>query len=253
VNNRKRISRPTLPQKRLIIGRKPLIEALQTNNPIEKIYFQQGAIGPEVGLIRKLAKEQHINISQVPDVRLSKMTPHNHQGVVAIAALIPYQNIEDIINQRFDQGINPLIVLLDGVTDIRNLGAIARSAHCFGAHALLIPSSFNAGITEDAVKTSAGALEHIPVCRTPSVETAIDVLKMHGIKIVVTDISGTDSLQTIKTSEPMAIVIGSEDKGVGNYAIKNADYLVKIDMQDDFNSLNASVSAGIVLHHVYSL
>lgn len=246
-------SRNRISQKRLIIGRKPLIEALNSNTSIEKIFLQQGVQGAEIAEIRKLARENDIAISQVPPVRLANMTQHPHQGVVAIAALIQYQNLDDIINQAYDNSIDPLVVILDGVTDIRNLGAIARSAYCFGAHALVIPSSFNAGITEEAIKTSAGALEHIPICRTRSVEIAIDTVKMHGLKVITTDLKGSETLNDINEQSPFAIIIGSEDKGVGNYALKQADHLVKINMSDAFDSLNASVSAGIVLHHVYNL
>lgn len=248
-----RSNKASLPKKRLIIGRKPLIEALNAHKSIEKIFFLQGIQGPEVGIIRKLAQQENISISQVPAVRLGKMTSENHQGVVAISSLIAYQDVEEIIQLAFDEGRTPLIVLLDGITDIGNLGAIARSAYSFDADALLIPNSSNASITEQAVKSSAGALEHLPICRAASAETAIDILKMNGLKIMTTSLMGTQTLQDIQAKEPIALVIGSEDRGVGKYALKQADYLVKIKMSEQFDSLNASVSAGIALHHLYHL
>lgn len=246
-------NRQTLPKKRLIIGRKPLIEAFNAQQSIEKIFFLQGAQGPEIGTIRRLAQENNISISQVPAIKLSKMTTENHQGVVAISGLIEYQNVEDIIQLAFEEGRTPLVVLLDGITDIGNLGAIARSAYSFEADALVIPASFNAGITEQALKSSAGALEHLPVCRISSVETAIDILKMNGLKIMTTALTGTQRLSDFQEKEPIALIIGSEDRGVGKYALKQADYLIKIKMSEHFDSLNASVSAGIALHHLYNI
>ncbi|HLS70938.1 MAG TPA: 23S rRNA (guanosine(2251)-2'-O)-methyltransferase RlmB [Chitinophagaceae bacterium] len=255
MNKKEKKNQDNSSRQRLIIGRKPLIEAISAGNSIEKIYLQQGVQGEEIGIIRRLAKEHAISISQVPSQRLNKMTKHNHQGVVAKAALIAYYEIEDILNNADNNKKSPFIILLDGVTDIRNLGAIARSAYAFEADAIIIPSSFNAGITEEAIKTSAGALEHIPICRSSSVETAIDLLKLHELKILTSTLEGETKISELNNfdNSGIAVIIGSEERGVGKYALKQADYKIKIPINPNLDSLNASVSAGIIFHHLYTL
>lgn len=240
----------SVPKNRLIIGRKPLLEALDNGVNLEKIFLLQTATGEEIGLIRKKSRELGIALSLVPQEKLNRFTQANHQGVVAIAGLIEYQPLQEIISQAVDKGETPLVVLLDGITDTRNLGAIARSAYCYGAHALVIPSSNNAAITEEGIKASAGALERLPVCRVPSVEQAVDVLHLNGIQVVATGLKGSDTLSATDLTVPLAVVMGSEDKGVGDFVLKHADHLVRIPMAGNFDSLNVSVAAGIILYEV---
>ncbi len=234
----------------MIIGRKPLLESLQQGQDIEKIFVQQTATGDEVNAIKKAAKAQNIALSLVPPEKLNRFTQANHQGVVAIAGLIQYQQLQDIIDQAVDSGKAPLLVILDGITDTRNLGAIARSALCYGAHGLVIPSSNNAAVTEEGIKASAGALERIPICRMASVEQAVDTLKLNGIKTVATTLQSNSDLNSADLSLPAAIIMGAEDKGVSNFVLKNADLLVKIPMAGGFDSLNVSVATGIMLYEV---
>ncbi len=245
-----RKSRPSIPKNRLIIGRKPLLEALQQAQNIEKIFLLQTATGDEINSIKKTARERNIALSLVPQEKLTRFTQANHQGVVAIAGLIEYQPLQDVISMVVDKGEIPLVVLLDGITDTRNLGAIARSALCYGAHALIIPSSNNAAITEEGIKASAGALEHLPVCRIASVEQAVDILRMNGIRILATALKGNETIATTDLSYPLAIVMGAEDKGVSDFILKQADDLVRIPMSGKFDSLNVSVAAGIILYEV---
>lgn len=245
-----RKSGSSLPKSRLIIGRKPLLEALQNAVNIEKIFLLQTATGEEINAIKKIAREMNIALSLVPQEKLTRFTQANHQGVVAIAGLVEYQPLQEIISQAVDKGETPLVVLLDGITDTRNLGAIARSAHCYGAHALIVPSSNNAAITEEGIKASAGALEIIPVCRIASVEQAIDILHLNGIQVVATGLKGSATLSETDLTVPMAIVMGSEDKGVSEFVLKHADHLVRIPMAGNFDSLNVSVAAGIMLYEV---
>lgn len=251
MNQQYRNSKPTLPKNRIIIGRRPLIEALNGGKNIEKIFVQQTATGDEINIIKKLAREQDIPVSLVPLEKLARFTQANHQGVVAIAGLIAYQSLQDIISQAFDNGEHPLILVLDGITDTRNLGAIGRSAWCYGAHALVVPTSNNAAITEEGIKTSAGALEHIPICRIASVQQAVDILKLNGIKIVATALQTSESISSSEMSGPLSIVLGAEDKGISDYVLKHADQLVRIPMSDKFDSLNVSVAAGIMLYEVH--
>jgi 23S rRNA (guanosine2251-2'-O)-methyltransferase len=243
-------SRPSLPKSRLIIGRKPLLEALENARDIEKIFVLQSAGGEEIQKIRKAAREQNIALSLVPAEKLTRFTTANHQGVVAIAGLITYQPLQEIISRAVDQGETPLIVVLDGITDTRNLGAIARSAHCYGAHALVLPSSNSAAITEEGIKTSAGALEHIPVCRVPSVEQAIDIVHMNGLQVVATALQSNTNIHDVDLTIPLALIMGAEDKGVSDYVLKQADHLVRIPMAGQFDSLNVSVASGIMLYEI---
>lgn len=241
----------SVPKSRLIIGRKPLLEALAQAVNIEKIFILQTATGEEISAIKKKAKEQNIALSLVPQEKLGRFTQAMHQGVVAIAGLISYQPLQEIISQVIDKGEMPLVVLLDGITDTRNLGAIARSALCYGAHALIVPTSNNAAITEEAIKTSAGALEHLPICRTASVEQAIDLLHLNGIQVVATLLHTEQSLSAVDLRVPIALVMGAEDKGVSAFVLKHADHLVRIPMTPNFDSLNVSVAAGILLYETF--
>lgn len=245
-------SRPILPRHRLIIGRKPLLEAFQNATEIDKIFLLQTATGEEVSAIRRAAKERNIALSLVPAEKLSRLTRANHQGVVAIASLVSYQPLQEMISRAVDKGEAPLIVLLDGITDTRNLGAIARAAYCYGAHALVIPGANNAAITEEAVKTSAGALEHLAVCRVASVQQAMDTLQLNGIQTVASTLGSDTLLRNIDLSVPVALILGSEDKGVSAYVLKKSDHLARIPMAGNFDSLNVAVAAGILLYETFS-
>lgn len=240
-----------MPKNRLIIGRKPLLEAIAAGKQIEKIFLLQSAGGDEIHAIKKEARERNIAISAVPQEKLARFTQANHQGVVAITGLISYQSLQDIIDITVDAGQTPLLVLLDGITDTRNLGAIARTAHCYGAHALILPASNSAAVTDEAVKTSAGALEVLPVCRVPSVEQAMDILHLNGITTYATGLQASSGIQETDLSIPAAIIMGSEDKGVSNFVLKNAQHLVRIPMADNFDSLNVSVATGILLYETF--
>jgi len=209
-----------IPSSRIIIGRKPLIEAFQDGKTIDKIFLLQSAAGPETTEIKKFAKERNVPLSYVPAEKLNRFTTANHQGVVALTSLINYYSIQDIVDQVLDAGEIPLFVVLDGISDTRNLGAIARSAYCFGAHGLIIPISNNAAITEEAVKTSAGALEKLSIIKTPSIQQAFDELKMNGISIAATAVNKADYIHKFDFTGPLAIVLGAEDKGVSNFVLK---------------------------------
>lgn len=247
-------SKPAIPKSRIIIGRKPLLEAISAGREIEKIFLLQSAVGAEISEIKHKASQLNIAISFVPQEKLQRFTQGNHQGVVAIAGLVQYHTLQDIIDITVDAGKTPLIVLLDGVTDTRNLGAIARSAYCFGADALILPVSNTASITEDAIKTSAGALENLMVCRVPSVEQALDILHLNGIHTVAAalDEKGIE-LEEAALHLPVTFILGAEDKGVSKYVLKNAKDLVRIPMPGNFDSLNVSVAAGIILYETYRL
>lgn len=232
----------------LLIGRKPVLEALQQGTTIEKIFLLRSATGPEIIAIRQLAKDRNIPISQVPVEKLSNLTKAQHQGVVAWTSLLSYIDLQDAISHVVDQGQTPLFVLLDGVTDVRNVGAIARTALCCGAQGLILPTSSSASLTEDAIKTSAGALRNIMLCRIPSVPQAIDVLRLNGIQVLGTQMKGSVPVYEADFSGPSCIVMGAEDTGISNDVKKRADAFIRIPIAGTFDSLNVSVATGMILY-----
>ena len=170
-------------QSTLIIGRQPLVEALQSGRSIDKILFQKNISGEAILQIRQLAREYNVPIQLVPPEKLNGLTKANHQGVVAIAGLVQYLDLQQVIDHVVEKGEAPLFVMLDGITDVRNIGAIARSALCCGAQALIIPDKGVGALNAEAVKSSAGALEHIHVCRVNSLIKAVDTLHLNGIQV----------------------------------------------------------------------
>jgi 23S rRNA (guanosine2251-2'-O)-methyltransferase len=232
----------------IIIGRQPLIEAMQAGRAIDKILFQRNVSGESIGEIRKLAEKRGIPIQQVPVEKLLSITRANHQGVVALAALVAYMDLQTIIDQVVSEGRTPLFVLLDGITDVRNIGAIARSAVCCGAQALIIPDKGIAALNEEALKSSAGALEKIHICRVSSLLKAVDTLHLNGILAFASSMRSDKKVFELSFELPCCIMMGSEDKGLQPYLNKAADTMFTIPMTGDFDSLNVSVAAGIILY-----
>lgn len=232
----------------LLIGRKPVLEAIQQGTAIEKIFLLRTATGPEISSIKQLAKEQNIPISQVPVEKLNNLTKAQHQGIVAWTSLLQYVDLQAGISHVVEQGQTPLFIMLDGVTDVRNVGAIARTVLCSGAHGLILPTSSSASLTEEAIKTSAGALRKILLCRTPSVQQAIDVLRLNGIQVLGTQMQGSIPVYEADITGPSVIVMGAEDTGISKDVIRRADQLIRIPMANNFDSLNVSVAAGMILY-----
>lgn len=232
----------------LLIGRKPLIEALKGGTTIEKIFLLRTATGEEISTIKKLARDKNIPLSQVPEEKLNGMTKALHQGVVAWTGLLNYIDLQDAISHVVESGEVPLFIMLDGVTDVRNVGAIARTALCCGAQGLILPTSSSASLTEEAIKTSAGALNKILLCRTPSIPQAIDVLRLNGIQVLGTQMKGSIPIYEAGLTLPSCVVMGAEDTGISKDVLKRADVLVHIPMAEGFDSLNVSVATGMVLY-----
>ena len=232
----------------LIIGRQPLVEAIQSGRAIDKILFQRNVSGESIGEIRKLAKENNIPIQQVPPEKLNGLTRAHHQGVIAFAALIEYMKLQQVIDEVVSRGEPPLFIMLDGVTDVRNIGAIARTAVCCGAQALIIPDKGVGALNEEAMKSSAGALEKIQVCRVNSLMKAVDELHVNGIKVFASEMTASTHLHELELIEPCTVIIGSEDNGVYPALMKICDQKFKIPMTGDFESLNVSVAAGMILY-----
>jgi len=232
----------------VIIGRQPLIEAIASGRAIDKILFQRNVSGESIGEIRKLAKEKNIPIQQVPPEKLHTLTRANHQGVIAFAALIDYMNLQQVIDDVVGKGTVPLFIMLDGVTDVRNIGGIARTALCCGAQALIIPDKGVGALNEEAIKSSAGALEKIQVCRVNSLMKAVDELHLNGIKVFASEMTAATNLHELPLNEPCTIIMGSEDNGIYPALMKICDEKFKIAMAGNFESLNVSVAAGMILY-----
>ena len=234
----------------LIIGRQPLIEAIEAGRAIDKILFQRNVSGESIGDIRKLAAAHHIPIQQVPPEKLHSLTRANHQGVIAFAALVAYMNLQQVIDHVVSQGQLPLFVMLDGVTDVRNIGAIARTALCCGAQAIIIPDKGTGALNEEALKSSAGALERIHICRVGSLMKTVDELHMNGIKVFASEMTAQQSLPEVNLTEPCCVIMGGEENGVYPALMKICDGQFKIPMKGDFESLNVSVATGMILYEV---
>jgi 23S rRNA (guanosine2251-2'-O)-methyltransferase len=235
-------------KKSLIYGRKPVLELLEEGIEIERIFLQQQIVWDHLGKIYDFAKARKIPVQKVPRMKLDRLVRGNHQGIVALKSLVSYQQLNDIILATFEQGDVPLILILDHITDVRNFGAIARSAEVLGAHAILIPSSGAAQINEDSVKTSAGAILRIPVCRTNRLDTEIQFLKQHGLLVFAAAASADTVVEKVDLRGPSAIILGAEGKGIHPRIMAKADIFIKIPQFGKIESLNVAVSAGIFLY-----
>src|SRR6201996_3603337 len=235
-------------QSKLIIGRQPLIESIRSGRAVDKILLQRNTAGESIAEIRQLARENNIPIQIVPIEKLGSLTKANHQGVIAFAGLVQYMDLQQVIDHVVTTGSAPLFVMLDGVTDVRNIGAIARSALCCGAQSLIIPDKGVGALNEEAMKSSAGALEQIHVCRVNSLLKAVDMLHLNGIRVFTSEMQAKKRVYELPLADPCCIVMGSEDKGVQAYLRKAADEHFTIPMTGDFDSFNVSVAAGIILY-----
>lgn len=232
----------------IIIGRQPVIEAIESGRTIDKILLQANVSGDIIGRIRHLAKEHNIPIQVVPAEKLNSVTRSNHQGCIALVALVKYMDLQQVIDHVISSGAVPLFLMLDGVTDVRNIGGMVRTAVCCGVQALIIPDKGVGALNEEAIKASAGAMEKIQVCRVASLLKAIDDMHLNGIRVFVSAMDQDKKLPGIDFSGPSCIVMGSEDKGVQPYISKAADEHFSIPMSGDFDSFNVSVAAGIILY-----
>ncbi|MBC7912790.1 MAG: 23S rRNA (guanosine(2251)-2'-O)-methyltransferase RlmB [Pyrinomonadaceae bacterium] len=241
-------SRPKKESNQMIFGIRAVIEAVQSDKDIDAIYVQRGLQGGIFQELKGLLGERLINFQMVPPEKLNRITTKNHQGVIAFISPVTYQKIEDIIPAIYEKGEVPLILILDGITDVRNFGAIARTAECAGVHAIVVPVKGSAQINPDAVKTSAGALFKIPVCRQESLLKTVKFLQESGLFVIACTEKTNDFLYAPDYTMPVAIVLGSEEDGISNEIIRAADYLAKIPMFGEISSLNVSVSAGVILY-----
>lgn len=235
-------------QNSLVIGRQPLVEALQTGKAIDKILLQKNASGEVLHQIRQLSRELNVPIQLVPVEKLDGMTRANHQGVIAFVARVQYMDLQQVIDHVVSAGDAPLFLMLDGITDVRNIGAIARSAVCCGAQAIIIPDKGVGALNEEAMKSSAGALEQVHICRVNSLLKAVDTLHLNGIKVFTSEMRAEMLVADLPFTDPCCIIMGAEGKGVQPFLAKAADHFFKIPMASGFDSFNVSVAAGIILY-----
>lgn len=233
-----------------IFGLRPVIEAIRAGKQIDRLLIRQGLQGALYHELMTEVKIHNIVYQIVPVERIELVTRKNHQGVLAWLSTIEYQYITNLLPMIYEKGEDPLIIALDGVSDVRNFGAIVRTADCLGAHAIVIPEKGSARITADAVKTSAGALHSFPVCREKSIVSAIRYLKESGLKVICAAESSGKIVFKESLSGPSVLILGSEDKGISRELTELSDYRVSIPMTGTIESLNVSVAAGILLYEI---
>lgn len=239
------------PKKNLLIASiSSVIEAMNAGQQLERIYLQSNINSPEADQLKIVAEKTGTPINKVPFEKLRSFNIENHKGCIALKSKVHYQELQDVISNVVESGEIPLFLLLDGITDIRNIGALARTAYCCGVHAIVIPEKGVGALNEDAMTTSAGALEHISVCRVKSLHHAIDELHLNGIKVFASEIKSEVNIFDTNFKEPSAIILGSEDKGIHTSLYKLCDHKFMIPMKNDFESLNVSVAAGMILYEV---
>ena len=231
-----------------IFGIRPIIEAIEAGKTIDKLFIQKGLHNDLFSELWKLVRIKRINYKHVPLEKINRLTKKNHQGVFAFISPIDFHNIEDIVPTLYEEGKNPLILVLDRITDIRNFGAISRTAECAGVNAILIPEQNAAAINADAIKTSAGALHKITVCRTWNLKLALQFMKDCGIQLITCTEKTQHNMYKPDYTPPTAIIIGSEEDGISPEFLKMSDARAKIPMNGKISSLNVSVSSGVILY-----
>jgi 23S rRNA (guanosine2251-2'-O)-methyltransferase len=234
----------------LIFGMRAVIEAIKADKEIDKVILQKGLSNELYNELRNALRGKEIPIQIVPPEKLKRITTKNHQGVVAYLSEVVYYSTEDLLQEVFESGKVPLILILDRITDVRNFGAIARSAACAGVDFIIIPYRGAAQINADAIKTSAGALHSIKVCKEDNLKTTIDYLKEYDIQIVACHEKTETLMYDADLKKATAIIMGSEENGISGEYLKRSDVAIKIPMVGQIASLNVSVATGIVLFEV---
>ncbi len=235
-------------ENQLIYGRHPVIDAIQSGQTIDKVLLQQGTRGELEKEIRQLSRQYGFPVQMVPKEKLNKIVRGNHQGIIGFISMVPYYKLEDVLPGIFERSQIPLLVLLDSITDVRNFGAIARSAELAGAQALVTSLKGSAQINADAMKTSAGALSKIPVCRETSIMAAVELLQLSGIRVLASDLQATKAVFEMDFTQPTAVIVGSEGEGINQALLKKADELFLIPQVGTTDSFNVSVATGIILY-----
>lgn len=233
-----------------IYGLRAIIEAIDAGKEVDKIFIKKDLSGDLASELFDRVKQMRIPVQRVPIERLNRITRKNHQGAIAMLSAVTYHRLDHLVPQLYEEGLLPFIVVLDGITDVRNFGAIARTCECAGVDAIVIPEHGSVSVGGDAVKTSAGALHHIPVCRERSVRGAVKFLRDNGYKVVAASEKADINYTQAEYTGPVAIVMGAEDIGIDPEVIKQCDTFVSIPMFGKIGSLNVSVAAGVMMYEV---
>lgn len=236
-------------QQEMVYGLRPIMEALEAGRELERIILREGLTpSDELSTLHRIARQRGIPVQYVPPMWFGRLGSRNHQGMVAYLSPIEYQDLAEIIISTFERGEVPLLVVADGITDVHNIGAIARTAECVGAHALIVPSRGSAQLGADALKTSAGALSHIAVCRVGSIAQTVQHLQANGVRVLAASEKGATVHTRMDLTGPLALVLGDEYEGVSTEVLRAADGTLKVPIHGSVGSLNVSVAAGIILY-----
>ncbi|MFT7055759.1 MAG: 23S rRNA (guanosine2251-2'-O)-methyltransferase [Roseivirga sp.] len=231
-----------------IYGSRAIIEAIHAGKEIDKLLVQKDVKNDLTGELLAAASDFNIPIQKVPIEKLNRLTRKNHQGAIAFISSVVYASLDNIISEAYRKGEVPLLIVLDRITDVRNFGAIARTAECVGAHGIVIPSRGSAQIGSDAMKTSAGALNYIPVCRADNLKTTLKEIKDNGIAVVACTEKADDLIYSIDLTVPVALLMGSEEDGISPEYLKFANHLCKLPIIGKIESLNVSVATSVMLY-----
>lgn len=231
-----------------IFGLRPVIEAIEAGKTIDKIFLQNGLQGSNIADLKKLLSKYSLRANYVPVEKLNRFTRKNHQGVVAFISDVPFYSIEDVLPQLFEDGKVPFILILDRLTDVRNFGAICRTAECVGIDAVVIPEKGASPINSDAIKTSAGAIYNIKICKEKNLAHVVDYLQQSGVQVYAATEKAQKLIYEVDFSEPCAVVMGNEETGISKEVLHHSDEKIKLPIEGKTQSLNVSVACGAILY-----
>ncbi len=234
----------------VVYGLRPVIEAIESGRQIDKVLMQNGLSGDLANVLKTKIRQAGVPFQYVPTEKLNRMAEGNHQGVVALIAAIGYYSFIDLIPNMIEEGKSPLVVLLDHITDVRNMGAIARTAECAGVDALIVPDHGSAAINQDAIKTSSGALLRLPICRESNMKTVVNLAKQCGMQVVASTEKGSVYYREVDFSFPTLLIMGNEEHGISHELLKMSDIMAYLPVVGDVSSLNVSVAAGVMMYEV---
>jgi 23S rRNA (guanosine2251-2'-O)-methyltransferase len=234
----------------MIYGTRAVMEAIRAGKEIEKVMIQSGLSNDLIKELIAMAKQNQVPYTFVPAEKLKRLSAKNHQGVICMLSAVSYSSVENVVDKAFSDGREPFLLILDRVTDVRNFGAIVRTAECAGLDGIIIGEKGSAPITSDAMKTSAGALNHMAICREKDIKKTLKQLRDSGIKIIACTEKATKNIYDIDLSGPIALIMGSEEDGIADNLLRDADELAKIPLKGKIGSLNVSVATGVAIYEV---
>lgn len=234
----------------MIYGTRAVIEAIAAGKDIDKVMIQSGLANDLVKELIAVARNNNVPLAFVPVEKLKRMSSKNHQGVICLLSPVTYASVDNLIFKAYNEGREPFFIILDRVTDVRNFGAIVRTAECAGLDGIIIPDKGNAPITSDAMKTSAGALNHVPICREKDLKKTVQLLHDNGMRVIACTEKTERNIYQLNLTGPIAIIMGSEEDGISDHLLRLADELASIPLKGKIGSLNVSVAAGVILYEV---